>query len=371
MAANDKQDPSSDPIDWVRPDIRELSAYAVPDSRGLIKLDAMENPYGWSDDIKTEWLAELAQVELNRYPDAAATDLKAALRENMAIPDSAQILLGNGSDEIIQMLAMTVGGEGRTLLAPEPGFAMYRMIAMFTGMQYQGVPLGADFDLDMPAMLAAIEERQPALLFIAQPNNPTGNVYAEDDLRRLIEAAPGWVIIDEAYAPFTDSSCLSWLGHSDNQSPNLLVMRTVSKMGLAGLRLGLLAGPPALIEEVDKTRLPYNVGSLTQASAGFALRHAELFNEQAAQIRAGRSRLLAAMQGIEGIEVWPSEANFLLFRVADGAARELHRALIESGVLIKCLDGAHPQLAGCLRVTIGKHEENEAFLQALRALVAE
>ncbi|MGB1580653.1 MAG: histidinol-phosphate transaminase [Nevskiales bacterium] len=358
------------PLGWVRPEIAELSAYAVPDASGLIKLDAMENPYGWPADLKRAWQAVLAEVPLNRYPDAAANKLKQALRENMAIPAQAELLLGNGSDEIIQMLAMTIGGPGRALMAPEPGFAMYRMIARFCGMEYQPVPLGPGFDLDMPAMLAAIESTQPALLFIAQPNNPTGNVYSEADLRQLIEAAPGWVVVDEAYAPFTDSSCLPWLAQGSEIYPNLLVMRTVSKMGLAGLRLGLLAGPPALIAEVDKTRLPYNVGCLTQASAEFALAHADLFVEQAQQIRAERGRLYAALGQMAGIEVWPSEANFLLFKVAPGQAKAVHQGLINSGVLIKCLHGAHPQLADCLRVTIGKEEENTAFLDALNRVLA-
>ena len=349
------------PLGWVRPEIRALSAYAVPDASGLIKLDAMENPYGWPDDLKQAWLAELAQVTLNRYPDAAANALKQSLRESMGIPADAQVLLGNGSDEIIQMLAMTVGGNGRCLLAPEPGFAMYRMIADFTGMVYQGVPLGEGFALDMSAMLEVIKAEQPALIFIAQPNNPTGNVYAEADLRTIIEAAQGWVVIDEAYAPFTDATCMSWLG----EYPNLMVMRTVSKLGLAGLRLGLLAGPSDLVAEVDKTRLPYNIGSLTQASARFALAHRDLFAEQAGAIRAERTRLFTALEANKALQVWPSEANFILFKVPDGQAKAVHQGLIKAGVLIKCLHGAHPQLTDCLRVTIGKPEENDAFLQAL------
>lgn len=358
--------PSSNPIDLIRPEIRELSAYAVPDATGLIKLDAMENPYGWPEDLKSAWMKELARVELNRYPDAAATELKDALRTSMAIPEAAEVLLGNGSDEIIQMLALCLAGEGRALLAPEPGFVMYRMIAGFTGMDYVAVPLGESFALDMPAMLAAIKEHQPALVFIAQPNNPTGNIYPEADLRALIEAAPGLVVMDEAYAPFTDASCMSWLGEYEN----LLVMRTVSKLGLAGLRLGLLAGPAELIGEIDKTRLPYNIGCLTQASARFALAHGELFAEQAVAIRTERSRVYDALASIEAVQPWPSEANFLLFRVPQGQARAVHQGLIEAGVLIKCVHGAHPQLADCLRVTIGKPEENDAFLAALESVLA-
>ncbi len=357
------------PIDWIRPEIRSLTAYAVPKADGLIKLDAMENPFGWPDALKRDWLAQLADVSLNRYPDASATDLKLALREAMAIPANADILLGNGSDEIIQMLAMSVAGTDRVLLAPEPGFVMYHMIAGFVGMQYAGVPLGDGFSLDVPAMLSAIAEQQPALIFIAQPNNPTGNVYADTDLRAIIEAAPGLVVIDEAYAPFTDASCMSWLDDAEREYGNLLVMRTVSKLGLAGLRLGLLAGPSALIAEIEKLRLPYNIGSLTQASARFALAHGELFAEQARIIRTERARIWDELQKRPNLVAYPSEANFILFRAPHGQARAIHQGLLEAGVLIKCVDGTHPQLAGCLRVTIGKVEENNAFLAALDSII--
>jgi len=360
---------SPDLLDWVRPEIRRLSAYHVPDASGLVKLDAMENPYHWPEDMLDAWLAELRQVALNRYPDPAARELQAALRQAMHIPDDAALLLGNGSDELIQLLALALRhpepGRDAVLLAPEPGFVMYRMIAEFVDMQYQGVALGPDFDLDADAMLAAIEAHQPALVFVAQPNNPTGNVYSEAALRKVVKAAPGWVVIDEAYAPFTDRDCLPWL----NEYPNLLVMRTVSKMGLAGLRLGLLAGPPAMIAEVDKLRLPYNINVLTQASARFALEHAEIFDAQAAHIRDDRAGLSEALSAIDGLQVFPSEANFILFRTPAGRARELHQGLIEQGVLIKCLDGSHSRLTDCLRVTVGTGNENKKFINALNTLM--
>jgi histidinol-phosphate aminotransferase len=351
---------------WVRPEIRALSAYHVADATGLIKLDAMENPYTWPDALRDEWAALLRDTDVNRYPDPHASGLVPRLRAAMAIPDDMGVLLGNGSDEIIQMIAMALAGPNRALLSVEPGFVMYRMIAGFCGMKYVGVPLrGEDFGLDLPALLQAIAETEPAVVFLAYPNNPTGNLFDRDALLQVIEAAPGLVVIDEAYAPFTDASFMGELGRWDN----LVVMRTVSKMGLAGLRLGLLAGPRAWLDEFDKVRLPYNINVLTQASAEFALRHQGVFDEQTAAIRAERARLSDALTAMAGLTVFPSEANFILVRVPAGRAGELFEGLKAGGVLVKKLDGAHPLLAHTLRLTVGTREENDALLRVLAALL--
>jgi histidinol-phosphate aminotransferase len=351
---------------WVRPEIRGLGAYHVPDASGLIKLDAMENPYTWPEALRREWLTLLQHVDVNRYPDPRAADLQTVLRDAMGVPDAADLLLGNGSDELIQMIALTLGGTGRSLLSVEPGFVMYRMIATFAGMDYRGVPLRAeDFALDLPAVLQAMARWRPAVVFLAYPNNPTGNLYDAAALERIIAAAPGLVVIDEAYAPFTDASFLPRV----TEFPNLLVMRTVSKMGLAGLRLGLLVGAAGWLAEFDKTRLPYNINVLTQVSAAFALRHRAVFEEQTGRIRAERRRLYQELLALEGVRPYPSEANFILLRVARGQAPSLFGALLGRGVLVKNLHGAHPLLADCLRVTVGKPEENDALLRALRAAV--
>jgi histidinol-phosphate aminotransferase len=350
----------------VRPEIRALRAYHVPESSGLIKLDAMENPYTWPESLQAEWLETLRGLELNRYPDPQGLVLQAALREAMEIPEDMGLLLGNGSDELIQMLAFTVAAPGRKILSVDPGFVMYRMIGLFAGMDYVGVPLQAgDFSIDLPAVLEAIEREQPALVYLAYPNNPTGNRFDADDMVRIIEAAPGLVIVDEAYAPFTDSSFMGLVGDWDN----LLVMRTVSKMGLAGLRLGYLVGPPDWLAEIDKVRLPYNINVLTQASAAFALKHKAVFDEQTRTIRAERARLQDALHRIPGLHPYPSEANFILTRVPEGRARVLFDGLKQAGILIKNLDGAHPLLADCLRFTVGTPEENAALVTALESLL--
>jgi histidinol-phosphate aminotransferase len=350
----------------IRADIHALTAYHVPDPAGLVKLDAMENPYGWPESLKAEWLDVLSSVALNRYPDPQGLIVQSALREAMGIPSEMGLLLGNGSDELIQMLALAVAEPGRKILSVDPSFVMYRMIARFAGMEYVGVPLRPDdFSVDLPAVLDAIAQDQPALIYLAYPNNPTGNRFDSDDMVRIIEASPGLVIVDEAYAPFTDCSFLGLLG----DWPNLLVLRTLSKMGLAGLRLGYLVGPPGWLAEIDKVRLPYNINILTQASAAFALRHKPLLDEQARRIRAERQRLFAALSALDAIRPYPSEANFILLRTAKGRADPIFNGLKEQGILIKNLNGSHPMLEDCLRVTVGQAEENAAFLNALSSLL--
>jgi histidinol-phosphate aminotransferase len=347
---------------WVRPEIRALSAYQVPSSEGLLKLDAMENPYGWPDDLKSQWLELLQQVGMNRYPDPQAEGVKAGLLKVFGIPADYELLLGNGSDEIIQLLALAMTGSGRTILAPEPSFVMYRMIAIFTGMEYVGVPLEKDFDLDLSAMLEAIETHQPALVFLSQPNNPTGNLFGEEKIRRIIETSPGLVVVDEAYTAFTEADSLHLLGDYDN----VVIMRTLSKVGLAGLRLGLLIGDGSWISQFEKLRLPYNINVLTQASAEFALQHFDVLTEQTQQLCQDRQCLYESLQALEGIKVWGSEANFFLVKMPEGRAGEIHGAMKGQGVLVKCLDGSHPQLKDCLRITVSTFIENEAMLAALR-----
>jgi len=350
---------------WVRPEIRALSAYHVPNAAGLIKLDAMENPYRWPTDMVTQWLETLRNAELNRYPDPAASKLKSQLRVAMEVPTGADILLGNGSDEIIQMLLLALARPHGTVLSVEPGFVMYQMIATFAGMQYVGVPLQTDFSLDQGAVLAAIAAHQPAIVFLAYPNNPTGNLFSAADIEAIIQATPGVVVVDEAYHAFADESFMPRVMDFDN----LLVMRTVSKMGLAGLRLGMLAGAAAWLNEFEKVRLPYNINVLTQASAEFALQHAEILHAQTEQIKQDRTWLDRSLRQITGLTVYPSRANFILFRVPGGQAERIFDGLKRAGVLVKNLDKAGGLLKDCLRVTVGTPTENETFISALSQLL--
>ncbi|GAB4125443.1 MAG: histidinol-phosphate transaminase [Sideroxydans sp.] len=344
----------------IRPEIQALRAYHVPPAEGYIKLDAMENPYPLPPSLQQEIAQAVADAAIARYPDAGAQRLKQAICAVAGIPAGQALLLGNGSDEIIQMLALALARPGAVLLSVEPSFVMYRMIAAFTGMRYVGVPLAQDFSLDLEAMLAAIAREQPALVFLAYPNNPTGNLFEAEAVRRIIAAAPGVVVVDEAYYAFADHSFMPQLG----QYPNLLVMRTFSKLGMAGLRLGFLAGPAPWLDELEKVRLPYNVGVLPQCVGALLLRHHDVLQQQAQAIRGERERLLQALNGIAGVRAYPSQANFILLRVPQ--AMPTFERLKQRGVLVKNLHGSHPALAECLRVTVGTPQENETFLSALQ-----
>lgn len=344
-----------------RPEVLALSAYHVAEAAGFIKLDAMENPYSWSEDIKQQWLAALKDCALNRYPDPEARQLNATIKRVNGITDEFEVLLGNGSDEIIQLLLMALPPTA-SVLSTTPSFVMYKQISDSLGLDYHGVPLLADsFDLDLPAMLAVINQYQPSVIFIAYPNNPTSNLFSESAILEIIEASKGLVVIDEAYAPFADASFMARLG----QYENLLVMRTVSKLGLAGLRLGYIAGQPAIIEQLNKIRLPYNINILTQVSAEFALSHHEVFDQQTQAICADRAFVFEQLNALEGITAYPSAANFILFKTPQGRATEIFLSLKQQGVLIKNLSPQAGLLTDCLRVTIGKPEENAAFLTAL------
>jgi histidinol-phosphate aminotransferase len=355
---------SSSPDQVIRPEILALSAYHVSPASGMVKLDAMENPYSLPPELRNEIARLAADAPINRYPDASATVLKAALCEALAIPEGMDIMLGNGSDEIIQIIALAFARPGAILMSVEPAFVMFRMIATFTGMGYAGVPLRADFSLDVDAMLAAIAQHQPAVIFIAYPNNPTGNLFDAEAVSRIIEAAPGVVVVDEAYQAFADASFMGKLA----QYPHLLLMRTLSKLGLAGLRLGLLTGRPEWLSQLEKLRLPYNVGVFTQLIAESVLRHPGILLQQAEAIKIERAIMSERLAVLDGVEVFPTNANFILFRMIQGhKAGEVFQELKKRRILIKNLDGSHPLLKNCLRVTVGTPAENVQFLEALQA----
>jgi histidinol-phosphate aminotransferase len=364
----------------LRQEVLDLHAYHVPDSSGYIKLDAMENPYPVPPALRGEIAEAVAAAAINRYPDPGAASLKKKIRAAIGLPHGMELLLGNGSDELIQLLALALNKPGATLLSVEPSFVMYRMIAIFTGMRYVGVPLmtssgmsnsgisnsgTGDFSLDLPATLAAIRRERPALVFLAYPNNPTGNLFPVEAVAQIIAASSGLVVLDEAYYAFASDSFIPHLA----SYPNLLVMRTFSKLGMAGLRLGFLAGSAEWLGELEKLRLPYNVGVLTQVVAAKLLAHHEVLLQQAEQIKQDREKLYQQLYEIAAVKVYPSEANFLLFRVANATA--VFNGLKQRGVLIKNLDGGHPLLQDCLRVTVGTPDENERFMITLKESIHE
>lgn len=347
----------------VRAEIQALSAYHVPDPGEMIKLDAMENPYLWPQEMQQQWLDGLSTVAVNRYPDPAAAKLTQRLEQVMSVPSPMHSILGNGSDELIQIICMTLAKPEAVVLAPEPTFVMYDMIARFTGMRYQAVALDEQFQLDMPAMLSAIDEYNPAVIFLAYPNNPTGNLFSEQDVRTILDKAQGLVVVDEAYHAFAGHSFMPML----QEYENLVVMRTVSKMGLAGLRLGILSGAKDWINEFDKVRLPYNINVLTQYSAEFALQHSDLLKQQTDQICQDRETMKQELADIQAIKQYPSDANFILFKVLEQDSSKIFESLKQQKILIKRFADTSGPLLNCLRVTIGKPEENQAFIRALRA----
>jgi histidinol-phosphate aminotransferase len=351
----------------IRTDIQSMAAYAVQNATGLLKLDAMENPHRLSPALQAELGARLGAVAINLYPGARVDDLKAALALHIGLPAGHALMLGNGSDELISLLAIACDVPGAAIVAPLPGFVMYAMSAQLQGLAFHGVDLTPDFELDEAAMTGAIRQHRPAITYLAYPNNPTANLWDAGVMRRLIaEAAAigGLVVIDEAYQPFSSASWLDEIKRDPAANGHVLLMRTLSKFGLAGVRLGYMVGPQALVFEIDKARPPYNISVLNAECALFALEHAEVFAAQAADIRAQRERLLAELAQLPGTRVFPSQANMVLVRVPD--AQRAFDGLKAAGVLVKNVSKMHPLLANCLRLTVGTADDNTQMLSALR-----
>ncbi len=352
----------------IRSDVRAIHSYHVADASGFIKLDAMENPYQLPHHLREALGQRLADASLNRYPVASYATLKQRVASTLGVPAAYDVMLGNGSDELISILCMACAQQERraVVLAPTPSFVMYQRSAQFAGMDFVGVSLKDDLTLDLPAMLAAIAEHRPALVFLSYPNNPTGNLFDADAIVTIIRALDGFglAVVDEAYEPFAETSFMARLPEFEN----LLVMRTVSKLGLAGIRLGYMSAAPQLLAELDKVRPPYNINVLTQIAAEFALEHVEVLNQQASALRAARADLAAAMAALPGVEVFPSAANFILIRVPN--SDDAYAKLLSRKVLIKNVSKMHGVLTNCLRITVSTPQENSAFLDAFAASLA-
>ncbi|MDM0114418.1 histidinol-phosphate transaminase [Variovorax sp. J22R133] len=346
----------------IRADVQSMHAYAVQDARGLMKLDAMENPFSLPPELQAELGKRLGSLAINRYPGDRGADLQKALAEHAGLPAGFALMMGNGSDELISLLAMACDLPGASILAPVPGFVMYAMSAQLQGLRFIGVPLTADFELDEAAMLETISRERPAIVYLAYPNNPTANLWDDAVIDRIIAAQGeqgGLVVIDEAYQPFAGRSYLDRIARHGH----VLLMRTLSKFGLAGVRLGYLMGPAALIAEIDKVRPPYNISVLNCECALFALEHADVFAAQATEIRAQRRAIFEALARMPSVKSWPSEANMILVRVPD--ATKTFEAMKARGVLVKNVSKMNPLLANCLRLTVGTPDENRQMMAAL------
>lgn len=348
--------------DLWNPALAQMQPYAVPDATGLVKLDAMENPFPLPSDIARKFADHVATLPSNRYPDPAAQQLKDAIAAQFPVKSDLGCVLGNGSDELIAMLMQVVLKPGATVLAAEPCFVMYRHLAEILGLNFVGVPLQEDFALDMPALCQAIEEHQPALIFLASPNNPTGNRFPEQDIETLAALAPGLFVLDEAYIPYAGGD-----GHAlAEKYPQVVLLRTLSKWGLAGLRLGFVQASARVCEQLEKVRMPYNINVSSQVLGALCLENAESFQDQIQVLINGREQLAQGL-AMDGVHVFPSAANFLLVRVPN--ANATHQALLESRVLVKRLHGAHALLSNCLRISIGSPAENKTLLENWRQAV--
>ena len=359
----------------LRQDIVSMHAYAIQDSAGMVKLDAMENPHRLSADLQADLGRRLGALALNRYPNGRVDDLRTALAAYAGMPPGCDIMLGNGSDELISLLAMACdvprsqSGVDRppVILAPEPGFVMYAMSARLQGLDFVGVPLTPDFELDEQSMLAAIEQHQPAIVYIAYPNNPTANLWRDGAIANIIAlqgSQGGLVVMDEAYQPFAARSWIDPMRAAPEKHQHVLLMRTMSKFGLAGVRIGYMMGAQALIAEIDKLRPPYNISVLNYECALFALEHADVFKQQAIVLIGQRAIIMEALRKMPGVKCWHSDANMVLARVPD-AARAFD-GLKARGVLVKNVSKMHPLLANCLRLTVGTADENRQMLAALQ-----
>ena len=359
-----------------------MHAYAIQDSRGMVKLDAMENPHTLSLELQAALGKRLGALALNRYPNARIDDLRQALADHAHLPSGCGLMLGNGSDELISLLAMALDlpasqnqdGQPPVILAPEPGFVMYAMSARFQGLRYVGVPLTADFELDEAAMLAAIKLHKPALVYLAYPNNPSANLWNDKAIENIIAlqgAVGGMVVMDEAYQPFAARSWIDKIRSAPEKHAHVLLMRTMSKFGLAGVRIGYMMGAKALIAEIDKLRPPYNISVLNCECALFSLENSDVFKRQAIDIIEQRAIILKALAALPGVKAWKSDANMVLVRVLgrDGAGADVAARIFDEmkarGILVKNVSKMHPLLANCLRLTVGTADENRLMLAAL------
>lgn len=352
---------TNDPLRHVKPACRAVGAYTLAAHRAAIKVNQNENPFDLPAEIKARVLRAAAERDWARYPDFDPSELLARLAEFAGWrPDG--VLAGNGSNELIEATLLVSVGAATRVVIPEPTFTLYGLMTTLLGGEQVSVPLAADLSYDIEALLAARRSAQAPVTIVCSPNNPTGGTLAAEHVARLCADADGLVVVDEAYHEFSGHSVVPLL----HEHRNLIVLRTFSKaMGMAGLRLGYLLASPALVREINKARLPYNVNFFSQLAALAVLEARDVLAERVALLRRERARLAAALTGVPGVErVYPSEANFLLLALAQARPRAVFEALHERGILVRDVSG-YPRLPRCLRVSVGTPEENDALLGAL------
>lgn len=349
----------------VRQSIRAEAAYAVPPVSDAIKLDANESPWPLTPTLQAKWLECLSDIQLNRYPDGPATALTDTVRRVWQVPNEYDIMIGNGSDELIQIVEIGLAGPGGTVMTPVPTFVVYQRTADLIGATHHGIALDENFQIDLNGFIKAIDDVNPDCIFLATPNNPTGNCFVSDDVDAIASHADGLVVVDEAYGMFAQTLSLERLKRHDN----VVIMRTLSKIGFAGLRVGVLIGRREWISELHKVRPPYNINALSQASAVFALENETELEQLVAETVQQRKRLQVALGEIAGMQVFPSDANFILMRcTGPHDAGDVHRHLKNAGIAVKNFDAPSTPLAGCLRISVGTSEQNDRLIASLKSL---
>ncbi len=343
----------------IKPNIRSLAAYHVDDTPVRIKLDAMENPFSMPASVRREIGAVVGGTLMNLYPDPSAKELKKAIASLWKMKPE-QMILGNGSDELIQTVILAFGGP---VLVPTPTFAMYGLTSRALGQDVRTVRLDPVFDLDADLVLKKARASRAKVIFLACPNNPTGNRFSDAAIRTVLDRSSAAVVIDEAYFSFSGRTYLPFL----RAYPNLIILRTLSKIGFAGLRIGVLVASRNIVDELNKIRLPYNINSLSQSAAVAALRHRDILDRQISLLISERERLYNALMRLRGITAYPSETNFILIRTAMDATR-IHEKLKGAGILVRNLNKPG-QLRNCLRVTIGTPAQNREFLRTLEKIL--
>jgi histidinol-phosphate aminotransferase len=348
-----------------RDDLRALEGYHSPQLDVAVRLNTNESPFAPPPEFVDRWVEELRTAPLNRYPDRGAHGLRDALGAHLGQP-AARLFCANGSNEVLQTLLLTYGGPGRRAAMFEPTYALHSHIARITGTEVVAGERRADFSVDPEAARALIAESAPTIVFVCSPNNPTGTVEPAATIEALLDVAPGLVVVDEAYGEFAPWSALELVG---DDRP-LVVVRTYSKVwSMAALRLGFAVAPPWVVQELEKVVLPYHLASATQIAGRLALELGSEMDDRVQRLVAERERVAAELVGVDGITVFPSGANFLLFRPSSDG-HSLWERLVGQGVLVRDFS-TWPRLGGCLRVTIGTPAENDAFLAALRTSLQE
>ena len=346
----------------IKKEVCEQEGYRADIAPHRTRMDANESPFLLPPLLKRELFKEMKNVSLNRYPEPGAPLIRKRFAKHYGVADD-MVMIGNGSDELIQILCTALVNSSSVVMVPTPTFVMYRIIALNTGHAVAEVPLNASFDLDLGAMLSRIATNAPVLTFLSYPNSPTSNCFSEKSVAAIVEASTGIVVVDEAYGSFAGKTCLRLLKKYDN----LVILKTLSKVGLAAMRIGFLIGSPPLVRELDKVRLPYNINALSQVAAGFYLDHIDTFLGQTSEIIASREELLSSLGKIAGVHPFPSDANFIFFS-CDFDTDNIYSILAQEGILIKNLNSPGV-LKNCMRVTVGSREENEEFLKVLKKIL--